>query len=147
MHVGDLGKMWRDGEAIVRQGETGNCMYVVQEGQVEIVADAPDGEIRLAVLGPGDIFGEMALFTRAPRSATVRALGDVRVLKVDKRAFFARVHEDPSLAFGILQKMADRIRNLDEEVIRLSSQGADAEPSLFEGGSAPSSRGTTRSER
>lgn len=123
MHVGDLGKMCRDGETIVRQREMGDCMYVVQEGQVEIVADAPGGEVRLAVLGPGDIFGEMALFTRAPRSATVRALGDVRVLKVDKRAFLSRVHEDPSLAFRILEKMADRIRTLDEEVIRLSQRG------------------------
>ena len=147
MHVGDLGTTWSDGEAIVRQGETGKWMYVIQEGQVEVVADASYGEVRLAVLGPGDVFGEMALFTRAPRSATVRALGDVRVLKVDKRVFLTRVHEDPSLAFGILEKMADRIRNLDEEVIRLSSHGGDAEPSLFEGGSALSSRGTTRSER
>jgi CRP-like cAMP-binding protein len=128
MHVGELGKIHRDGEAIVRQGETGDCMYVVQEGQVEILADAPGGEIRLGVLGPGEIFGEMALFTRAPRSATVRALGDVRVLKVDKRAFLARVHEDPSLAFRILGKMADRIRNLDEEVIRLSPRGAKVDP-------------------
>ena len=123
MHIGELGRIHRDGEAIVRHGETGDCMYVVQAGRVEVLVDAPGGEIRLGVLGPGDTFGEMALFTHAPRSATVRALGDVRVLKVDKRAFLARVQEDPSLAFRILEKLADRIRNLDEEVVRLSSQG------------------------
>jgi CRP/FNR family cyclic AMP-dependent transcriptional regulator len=119
MVTGGLGKVYGDGEEIVRQGETGDCMYVIQTGQAEAVQGKEGKEVRLAVLGEGDVFGEMALFERMPRSATVRALGDVRVLTRDKKTFLRRVHEDPSLAFRILQKMSYRIRELDTELFRL----------------------------
>jgi CRP/FNR family cyclic AMP-dependent transcriptional regulator len=119
MVTGGLGKVYRDGEEIVRQGEVGDCMYVIQMGQAEAIQGEEGKEVRLAVLGEGDIFGEMALFERMPRSATVRALGDVRVLTIDKKTFLRRVHEDPSLAFRILQKMSYRIRELDTELVRL----------------------------
>lgn len=121
METGDLGKVYRDGEVIVRQGEAGDCMYVIQTGQVEALQEKEGKEVRLAVLGDGDVFGEMALFEREARSATVRALGDVRVLTVDKKTFLRRVHEDPSLAFRIMQKMSYRIRELDAELVRLKT--------------------------
>ncbi len=119
MVTGGLGKVYRDGEEIVRQGETGDCMYVIQTGQAEAIQGKEGKEVRLAVLGEGDVFGEMALFERMPRSATVRALGAVRVLTIDKKTFLRQVHEDPSLAFRILQKMSYRIRELDTELFRL----------------------------
>ena len=119
MVPGGLGKVYGDGEEIVRQGETGDCMYVIQMGQAEAIQGKEGKEVRLAVLGVGDVFGEMALFERMPRSATVRALGDVRVLTIDKKTFLRQVHEDPSLAFRILQKMSYRIRELDTELFRL----------------------------
>jgi CRP-like cAMP-binding protein len=124
MRIGELGRACHDGEPIVRQGETGDCMYIVQGGQVEVIIEQPDGDIRLAVLEPGDVFGEMALFNKAPRSATVRALGEARVLRVNREGFLKRVHEDPSLAFRVLQKMADRIRTLNAEVVRLAGEHA-----------------------
>jgi CRP-like cAMP-binding protein len=122
MVTGGLGKVYGDGEEIVRQGEIGDCMYVIQTGQAEAVQGKDGKEVRLAVLGEGDVFGEMALFERMPRSATVRALGDVRVLTIDKKTFLRRVHEDPSLAFRILQKMSFRIRELDTELVRLKTE-------------------------
>ena len=121
MVTGVLGKVYRDGEEIVRQGEKGDCMYIIQTGQAEAIQGKEGKEVRLAVLGEGDVFGEMALFERMPRSATVRALGDVRVLTIDKKTFLRRVHEDPSLAFRILQKMSYRIRELDTELVRLKT--------------------------
>lgn len=121
METGALGKLYREGEAIVRQGEAGDCMYVIQAGQAEVIQEKEGREVRLAVLDKGDVFGEMALFERQPRSATVRALGELRVLTVDKRIFMRRAHEDPSLAFRILQKMAQRIRHLNGELLQLKS--------------------------
>ena len=121
MEKGALGKVYRSGEAIVRQGEVGDCMYVIQAGQAEVVQEKEGKEVRLALLGEGDVFGEMALFDRETRSATVRALGETRVLTVDKRTFLRRVHEDPSLAFHILQRMSRRIRELDAELFRLKA--------------------------
>ena len=122
METGALGKMYRDGEAIVCQGEVGDCMYVIQAGQAEVLQEKENQEVRLAVLGEGDVFGEMALFEREARSATVRALGDLRVFTVDKRTFLRRIHQDPSLAFRILQKMSYRIRELDAEIVGMKTR-------------------------
>lgn len=78
--------------------------------------------MRLAVLGKGNFFGEMAIFEREIRSATVRALGKVRVLTVDKKILLRRISEDPSLALRILEKMSNRIRALDNELVHLRMQ-------------------------
>lgn len=122
---GALGKTYRDGEVIVRQGETGECMYVIQKGQVEVLHEAAGGQQLLATLGEGEFFGEMAIFDRSLRSATVRASGEVRVLTVDKSTFLRRISEDPSLAFRIVHKMSHRIRDLNAELARLKEQAAD----------------------
>ena len=94
MSAGDLGETFADGEMIIREGEVGNCMYVVQQGQVEVLVGSGDDEIQLNVLKPGAFFGEMAVFDKDVRSASVRALGEARVLTVDKKNLMRRVHED-----------------------------------------------------
>ena len=111
-----IGKTFTDGEIIVRQGDSGDCMFVIQGGKVEVVREENGIESRLTELGNGDIFGEMALFEKEPRSATVRALGEAKVLTVDKRTFLRRVHEDPSLAYQILKTMSQRIRALNSRL-------------------------------
>ena len=122
MRPSALGKTYGDGEPIARQGEIGECMYVIQQGQVEVVREQDGAEVQLATLGEGDFFGEMALFDRERRSATVRALGEACVLTVDKRTFLRRIHEDPSLAFRIVKGMSQRIRTLDAQVARLEGK-------------------------
>ena len=114
-----LGKECADGEIICRQGDPGDCMFVIQAGRAEALREEGGTQIVVGQLKAGDVFGEMAIFDRQPRSATVRAKGDTRVLTLDKRAFLRRVHEDPSLAFQILQRMSQRIRDLNEELSRL----------------------------
>lgn len=114
MKEGQLGAEYNDGEVIVRQGELGDSMYVVQEGRVEVVQEKDGRDIKLAELEDGDFFGEMALFEKEVRSATVRALGSVRILTVDKRTLLRRIHEDPSLAFRVIEKLCKRLRELNE---------------------------------
>lgn len=115
MDTGALGKVFEDGETIIRQGEVGDCMYVIQDGEVEILVESDGGVIPLAVRGEGDFIGEMAIFDRDVRSATVRAKGQVRMLTVDRKNFLRRIHQDPSLAFRIVETMSRRIRELTEE--------------------------------
>ena len=124
MREGALGKEYFGGETIVQQGETGDCMYVVQSGQVEVVQRVNGGEQRLAVLETGNFFGEMALFEREVRSATVRALDDSRVLRIDNNTLLRRNREDPLLAVNLLQTMSGRIRELNAG---LAHKGARAE--------------------
>jgi CRP-like cAMP-binding protein len=119
MRAGDLGEAFADGEMIIREGEVGNCMYVVQEGQVEVFVGSGDEEFRLNVLTPGAFFGEMAVFDRDVRSASVRALGPARVLTVDRKNLMRRVHEDPALAFRLVETMSYRIRRQTEMIIEL----------------------------
>jgi CRP/FNR family transcriptional regulator len=121
MDAGALGKVYQDGEVIIRQGEVGDCMYVIQEGQVEVIVEQDGEEVRLAVRGEGDFFGEMAIFDHEVRSATIRASGQVRVLTVDRRNFLRRIQADPSLAFQIVEVMSRRIRELGDQVARLET--------------------------
>ena len=119
MKTSELGKIFNDGEVIIRQGDAGDFMYEILDGQVEVFQKREREEVRLAILGKGEFFGEMAIFEREKRSATVRAHGRVRVLTVDKKILLRRISEDPSLALRILERMSHRIRAMDNELVRL----------------------------
>ena len=119
MSKGLIGKVYQDGEVIVRQGEVGECMFVIESGKAEVLEKKGRQEVRLAILGPSDFFGELAVFDRERRSATVRAMGDVRAITLDSKTLQKRVIEDPWLAFRLLEKMSQRIRELDREVAEL----------------------------
>ena len=119
MTAGELGKVYENGEVIIHQGDIGDCMYVIQSGDVVVIREEDGVEVIVGELGTGDVVGEMAIFEKQPRSATVRAMGKTRILTLDKRAFLRRVHEDPSLAYKIMQKMSGTIRRLNEELEKL----------------------------
>ena len=123
MDNGVLGREYGDGEVICRQGEPGDRMYVMQAGRATVVREENGTEVVVRELKGGDVFGEMAIFERQPRSATVRAKGTARILTLDKRAFLRGVHEDPSLAYRILQAMSQRVRSLTGELSRLKTGG------------------------
>jgi CRP-like cAMP-binding protein len=116
--MANLGKEYKEGEVIVRQGETGNCMFVIQGGEVEVVAEADGKELKLRTLGPDEFFGEMALFEKETRTATIRAIQPTRVLTVDKKNFLGGMHEDPSLAFRVVKTMSHRIRDLTDRLAK-----------------------------
>jgi len=122
MATGTLGKVYLDGDVIIRQGEVGDCMFVIQEGQAEVILENQGQEILLTVQDTGDFFGEMALFDKDVRSATVRALGDTKVLTVDKKNLMRRFLEDPSLAFRLVETMSKRTRNLMDKVAELENE-------------------------
>lgn len=122
MESNGLGKIYQDSEIIIKQGEPGDCMYVIQEGMVEIVKETEHGNVRLAIRGKGELIGEMAIFERETRMATVRAIGEARVLTIDKKNFMRRLHEDPSMAFHLVQTMSRRIRELSTELSLLQVQ-------------------------
>jgi hypothetical protein len=121
MSNGALGKVYRNGEIIVRQGDAGSCMFVIQDGEVEVVRSNDGNAIRLAVLGKGDLFGEMSLLGNERRSATVLAMGEVRVMTIDKKVFLQRLQEDLTLAFRVFQTMAARIGEMNSELVGLKS--------------------------
>ena len=98
-------------------------MFVIQEGRVEVVQQVNGKEVQLGIRGEGEYVGEMAIFEHEVRSATVRALGEARVLTVDQKNFLRRVAEDPSLAFSLVQNLSARLRESSKLISELKSNG------------------------
>lgn len=127
-----IGRYYRDGDVMMRQGEMGDCMFVIQGGKVELLQRKADKEFCLGVLDEGDFFGESALFEQAVRSSTARALGDACVLSVSRRNFMQRMNEDPSFTLRLMQKMSRRVRELEAALIRVGDPGTVEVPANAE---------------
>ncbi|MEP4378373.1 MAG: cyclic nucleotide-binding domain-containing protein [Alphaproteobacteria bacterium] len=125
----ELEKVFQDGEVIVREGDLTREMYIIQSGQAVATKRAGDHEIILNTMEKGDFFGEMSLLESEPRSATVRAKGEVRVYVIHSGGFLLKIRRDPTFAFEMLQKMSGRIRSLSgryaDEVERQASMGTE----------------------
>lgn len=111
-----FGRVYKDGELIIQQGEVGDCLYVIQEGRVEVIDETGGSNVKVAELGDKEFFGEMGLFEKDVRSCTVRAMGDTKVLTIDKQNFIATIGKDPSLAFRLLESMSRRLRQTTKEL-------------------------------
>jgi hypothetical protein len=102
------------GEAIVEEGAAGESLYQVIDGRVDVEKKLQDGQtIHVVELGPGEIFGEMTLFQGSPRSATVRALQESRLLRVDRTGVRELLERDPDLLERFAQLVSSRRRELD----------------------------------
>lgn len=120
METGALGKLYQNGEIIFRQNEPGNCMYVVQAGQVEIFLEKDNLEVPLRLCREGEFLGEMTLFGSGMRSYSARSKKNTRLLTIDNKVFLRRVQEDPTIAFRLVQELSGRIRELDADVAVLN---------------------------
>lgn len=130
MNRGAIGRTYKSGESIIRQGDHGKCMYVIQEGRCMVVREEAEREVHLTTLEERDFFGEVPLFERVRDPGVVRATiradeGGARILTVDRKTILARIHDDPSLAYRILETMSKRIRQLEEDMVRLVTEGMD----------------------
>ena len=84
-------------------------MYLMLEGRARVVG-------RSRVLRPGDFFGEMALIDGGPRSATIIATSQVRVMMVQRRAFLTLLKQNPQVGLAIMENLAERVRRLERAV-------------------------------
>lgn len=100
---------YADGETVFQEGDHSFEMYVVQSGYMVVSQNGRE----LAVLGPGEFFGEMSLLESLPRSATVRARGPARLLCIQPGGFLLKIRRDPTFAFELLQALSRRIRQLN----------------------------------
>lgn len=102
-------------ELILRRGEPGDSMFIIERGRVEIQLQATDGKLQhVAVLERGDFFGEMALLTGEARTADVRALEETEILEICKPALKTLLDENAELAEALSQKLTERQLGLDE---------------------------------
>jgi CRP/FNR family transcriptional regulator, cyclic AMP receptor protein len=102
---------------IVFAEDPGDALFVVAAGQVKVVLGGEDGrEVILAVLGPGDFFGELALIDDQPRSAHVIAMEDARLLVLRRDDFQRALEAHPRIALGMLRALARRLRRADDTI-------------------------------
>ena len=94
------------GTVIFEEGETGEEMFGVVAGKVEL--QMPDG--RVFTLGPDESFGEMAIVDQSPRSGTAIAVEDTTLAVIDRRRFLFLVHETPTFALQVMSSLAERLR-------------------------------------
>lgn len=96
------------GATLLREGEPGDVMYVIRDGEVEVVLN---GEV-IETIGPDGILGEMALIDNAPRSATAVAKTEVHAVAVDANTFMRYVSHTPFFALQVMRVMNERLRRL-----------------------------------
>ena len=96
--------------AVLMEDAWGNAVYFIESGWVKVRRHAGDSAVTLAVLGPGDFFGEMAILDESPRSTDVVALAPVKLLSVSAQRFIQTLFKDSQLHHRMLQLMVQRLR-------------------------------------
>ncbi len=99
-------RSFNSGDPIFKEGDLGDCMFVILEGTVEIHAS---GAV-VDRLGPGELFGEMALIDSRPRSAAALAATDCKLAAIGEKRFLRLIEQTPKFALQIMRVMTERLR-------------------------------------
>ncbi len=102
------------GDVIFKEKEPGASMFIIQAGQVEIYRQQAGKEKHIALLGPGDFFGEMSVLEEIPRTASARALQDSQLLQIDATTFDQVLRENPEIAVRMMRRLSRRLRTMEE---------------------------------
>lgn len=100
------------GCVVFRAGDPGNTMYVIKEGEVEIIINDKVVE----TVGPGGIVGEMALIDSRPRSATVMAKTDCQLVPINEKRFTFLIQQTPYFGLQVMRVLVERVRRMDARV-------------------------------
>jgi CRP-like cAMP-binding protein len=111
-----------DGEALFYEGEPADSVYLINEGKADICIGSNNGsEVTVATLGKQELIGEMGIFRNSPRSATIRAAGSLKVLRIDGDVFLRIVTENPDAALTVMQILSDKLARTTEDYERLKA--------------------------
>lgn len=107
----------RRGETLFEEGDAGDRLYVVISGKIKLGRTSVDGrENLLAILGPGQMFGELSFFDPGPRSATATAVTDAKLLSLGHSSLSPVLADHPNVAYAMLNQLAGRLRRTNEVV-------------------------------
>ena len=113
------------GETLFMEGDPGHEAYIIDAGTIRVsrTTCGNQGESTLAMLGPGDLFGELSLIDAKPRSAHVTAITNVELVALNREDFISGLREDPSHLEDVLELFAARIRRTDELIAAMHGSG------------------------
>lgn len=119
---------------VVEEGLPGDYMYVIRQGRVKVTKASEDGREKIMqFMELGDFFGEMALLSNDPRSASVKTLEPSVLLALSRRDFIEQLRQSPDLALAVIGELTDRLRETNEQASSMSFQGVkDRTRGLFE---------------
>jgi CRP/FNR family cyclic AMP-dependent transcriptional regulator len=127
-------RTFRPGEIIFHRDDPGQVLYVIRAGKVKIYITSPDGqEVALAVFGPGEYFGELALLDGQPRSASAVAIEPVEAYALQRADFINAVNRHPRIAVQVMNVLSRRLRQTDamiEDLLFLDVHGRVAKKLL-----------------
>ena len=103
---------FKPGSLICEEGHHGYECFVIESGEAEVVI----GDLQVAIVGRGDVVGEMAIVDGGPRTASVVALTDVHAFSIERRRFDSLLECAPAIARAMLRQLSTRLRHLDEEL-------------------------------
>jgi len=133
------------GKIIFQEGEEGDQMFIIQDGSVKVSRNIGGKEQILAILHKGDFFGEMAIVTRVKRSATVTALGSVKLLAFNREGFLNMINKNARIALNMIDKLCRRLQNANlhiQHLARKDPKGLIAMNLKFAFQSAEANRGS-----
>ena len=110
----DIECRYRDGQVIFREGDQSATAFVIVSGQVELSKISANGPIRLSILSPGEIFGEMGIIDKSARSVTAQAVGTVVLDVIERDGFLASLSEQPEVALTVIGNLAERLRHTND---------------------------------
>ncbi len=114
-----FGKEFPKGTVLFREGEPGKEMFVIQSGRIAISKRVRDAEKVLAVLGPGEFFGEMSIISNRPRNATATVSEDAKLLVIDPKTFEGMIRGNAEIAVRMIKKLAERLSEADAQIENL----------------------------
>ena len=97
------------GDSLFKQGDSGDALYVIMEGDADVLVDTPGGQITVATMGKNDFVGDIAVLCDVPRTATVTATSQLTTLRITKDLFFQLVCQFPQIAIEIMRVLARRL--------------------------------------
>lgn len=105
-------------EFIFKQGESGDLMYLVQDGEVEVLQDLGGHENQVAILERGDFFGEMSVLEEEPRTHSVRALSAAKLIKIDRVGLQSMLTRNAEIAVRMIRKLSMRLMSAEDMLVR-----------------------------
>ena len=102
---------FKPGQDMFCQGDAGDAAFIVVDGSADVLVETPGGALKVAELSRNDIIGEIAILCDVPRTATVRAAGELIALKISKDLFFRMVTDFPDMGIEIMRSLAHRLEN------------------------------------
>lgn len=114
------------GQCLMKQGDAGDCGYLILEGEADVMVDAAAGQVKVSGVGCNDFVGEMALLMDQPRTATILATTEVATLRITKESFFQLVEDSPKIGIEMMRVLAHRLEATTADLSQARQRLQDA---------------------